>query len=121
MSFDALRIWFLTGSQDLYGEVILAKVLQQSKEIVAGLSAAPDVPIEIVHREPLVIHYWKANCQKRLEGRHLRAAPRVRDHAGAVPRPTPGVNTGGGRESPARQSITPSASRPWTSTKPSDS
>lgn len=58
---------------------------------------------------------------ERLEGRHLRAAPRVRDHAGAVPRPTPGVNTGGGRESPARQSITPSASRPWTSTKPSDS
>lgn len=58
---------------------------------------------------------------ERLEGRHLRAAPRVRDHAGAVPGPTPGVNTGGGRESPARQSITPSASRPWTSTKPSDS
>ena len=50
MSFDALRIWFLTGSQDLYGEVILAKVLQQSKEIVAGLSAAPDIPIEIVHK-----------------------------------------------------------------------
>ncbi len=50
MSFDGLRIWFLTGSQDLYGEVILAQVLQQSKEIVAGLSAAPDIPIEIVHK-----------------------------------------------------------------------
>jgi GH25 family lysozyme M1 (1,4-beta-N-acetylmuramidase) len=25
---------------------------------------------EVVQRHPLVIHYWKANCQKRLEGRH---------------------------------------------------
>ncbi len=25
---------------------------------------------EVVHRHPLVIHYWKANCQVRVEGRH---------------------------------------------------
>jgi L-arabinose isomerase len=50
MAFDGLRVWFLTGSQDLYGEVILAKVKEQSKEIVAGLNAAGDIPVEIVHK-----------------------------------------------------------------------
>jgi L-arabinose isomerase len=50
MGFDGLRIWFLTGSQDLYGEAILAKVREQSAAIVAGLSEAPDIPVEIVHR-----------------------------------------------------------------------
>ncbi len=50
MAFDGLRIWFLTGSQELYGEAILAKVLDQSREMVAGLTAVPEIPIEIVHK-----------------------------------------------------------------------
>jgi len=53
MTFDGLQIWFLTGSQDLYGEAILQKVKEQSTEIVAGLDAAADVPVEIV-RKPTV-------------------------------------------------------------------
>ena len=44
MAFDGLKVWFLTGSQDLYGEVILAKVLAQSKEMVDGLSASAAGP-----------------------------------------------------------------------------
>ena len=50
MGFDGLRIWFLTGSQDLYGEATLAQVGEQSAAIVAGLNAASDIPVEIVHR-----------------------------------------------------------------------
>ena len=50
MAFDGLRIWFLTGSQDLYGEATLRTVREQSAAIVAGLGAAPDIPVEIVHR-----------------------------------------------------------------------
>jgi L-arabinose isomerase len=50
MAFDGLRIWFLTGSQDLYGEAILRAVREQSAALVAGLGSAPDIPIEIVHR-----------------------------------------------------------------------
>jgi L-arabinose isomerase len=50
MGFDGLRIWFLTGSQDLYGEAILTQVGVQSAAIVAGLNAASDIPVEIVHR-----------------------------------------------------------------------
>jgi len=50
MAFDGLKIWFLTGSQDLYGEVILGKVKAQSAEMVAGLNAAAALPVEIVHK-----------------------------------------------------------------------
>ena len=50
MAFDGLRIWFLTGSQDLYGEAILRTVAEQSTALVAGLGSAPAIPIEIVHR-----------------------------------------------------------------------
>ena len=50
MAFDGLRIWFLTGSQELYGEAILAKVLEQSREMVAGLTAVPEIPIQIIHK-----------------------------------------------------------------------
>jgi len=50
MAFEGLRIWFLTGSQDLYGEVTLRAVREQSTAIVAGLGEAPDIPIEIVHK-----------------------------------------------------------------------
>jgi len=50
MAFEGLKIWFLTGSQDLYGEAILGKVRAQSAEIVAGLGASPDIPVEIIHK-----------------------------------------------------------------------
>ena len=50
MAFEGRKIWFLTGSQDLYGEVILGKVKEQSAEMVAGLNAAASVPVEIVHK-----------------------------------------------------------------------
>jgi L-arabinose isomerase len=50
MAFDGLRIWFLTGSQDLYGEAILRTVAEQSTALVAGLGSAPEIPIQIVHR-----------------------------------------------------------------------
>ncbi len=54
MAFDGLRIWFMTGSQDLYGEETLRKVAEQATRIVAGLDVAPDIPVEVVLR-PTVI------------------------------------------------------------------
>ena len=53
MAYTGLRIWFLTGSQDLYGDETLRQVAEQSATIVAGLQASSDIPIEIVHK-PLV-------------------------------------------------------------------
>jgi L-arabinose isomerase len=47
------QLWFLTGSQHLYGEETLAQVDSQSREVAAGLDAAGSIPIPIVHRPVL--------------------------------------------------------------------
>ena len=41
-----LEIWFLTGSQSLYGPETLEQVAEQSKKVVDTLNAASDVPIK---------------------------------------------------------------------------
>ena len=51
--FEGKRIWFLTGSQDLYGPETLEQVAAQSKEVVAHLDGAADIPVEIVWRPTL--------------------------------------------------------------------
>ncbi len=50
MAFEGLEVWFLTGSQELYGEEALRRVKEQSAGIVAGLEAAAEIPVKIVHR-----------------------------------------------------------------------
>jgi L-arabinose isomerase len=47
------EIWFLTGSQDLYGDETLRQVAAQSAQVVAGLDAAPEIPVPIVARAVL--------------------------------------------------------------------
>jgi L-arabinose isomerase len=47
------RLWFLTGSQHLYGEETLAQVDAQSREVAAGLDGAAAIPVPIVHRPVL--------------------------------------------------------------------
>jgi L-arabinose isomerase len=47
------RLWFLTGSQHLYGEETLAQVDAQSAEVARGLDAAGAIPVPIVHRPVL--------------------------------------------------------------------
>jgi L-arabinose isomerase len=46
--YDAFELWFLTGSQALYGEETLRKVAEQSQQVAATLDAASDVPVRIV-------------------------------------------------------------------------
>ena len=40
-SLDAYEIWFVTGSQNLYGEETLRQVAEQSQQVVAGLEGLP--------------------------------------------------------------------------------
>jgi len=47
------EVWFVTGSQHLYGQETLDKVAQHSTEIVAGLSASPSIPVKIVMKPVL--------------------------------------------------------------------
>ena len=46
-------IWFVTGSQGLYGEEVLKQVEADSKEIAAGLAKATSSPVQIVFKAVL--------------------------------------------------------------------
>ena len=48
------EIWFLTGSQSLYGEETLKQVAEQSQEVFKTLSANLDVPVKIVWKPVLL-------------------------------------------------------------------
>ncbi|MDY7526398.1 MULTISPECIES: L-arabinose isomerase [unclassified Cryobacterium] len=47
------EVWFLTGSQNLYGEETLRQVAEQSRAISDTLAAASDIPITIVWKPVL--------------------------------------------------------------------
>ena len=47
------EVWFLTGSQGLYGEETLKQVAEQSKQVVAGLAGAADIPVTVVWKPVL--------------------------------------------------------------------
>ncbi len=50
IDFTHLEAWFITGSQHLYGEETLKKVADNSQEIVQGLNAAAQIPVNIVYK-----------------------------------------------------------------------
>src|SRR6195952_2332443 len=47
------EVWFLTGSQGLYGEETLAQVASQSQQIATALGASSDIPVSIVWKPVL--------------------------------------------------------------------
>jgi L-arabinose isomerase len=44
------EVWFLTGSQDLYGEETLRQVAEDSQRIARALDESSAIPVRIVHR-----------------------------------------------------------------------
>ena len=52
-SLRSLEVWFLTGSQHLYGPETLGLVAAQSGQIAAALDAAGEVPVRVVHKPVL--------------------------------------------------------------------
>ena len=51
MNRNALEVWFLTGSQHLYGEGPLRQVEANSRQVVAGLNASSQAPAPVVFRK----------------------------------------------------------------------
>jgi L-arabinose isomerase len=47
------EVWFLTGSQGLYGEETLKQVAEQSQEVARSLGASSDIPVSIVWKPVL--------------------------------------------------------------------
>ena len=48
-----LELWFLTGSQSLYGDETLAQVAEQSQAIFAQLDGSPEISVRIVWKPVL--------------------------------------------------------------------
>lgn len=48
-----IEIWFVTGSQHLYGEETLRQVATNSQVIAAGLDASSEIPVKIVFKPVL--------------------------------------------------------------------
>lgn len=48
MAEQKFEVWFLTGSQNLYGEDTLRQVAEQSKAVVAQLAAGVAAPVKLV-------------------------------------------------------------------------
>jgi len=50
MDLKKLEVWFLTGSQHLYGEETLKQVAEHSKTIAKSLNESPQIPVKVVFR-----------------------------------------------------------------------
>ena len=53
-SSNGQAIWFLTGSQGLYGDEVLRQVAEQSQQIAAALDASDSVPLRVVSKPVLL-------------------------------------------------------------------
>ena len=49
-AFKQLEVWFVTGSQDLYGEATLLQVAEHSKEIAASFHQHPGMPVNVLFK-----------------------------------------------------------------------
>ncbi|SER57973.1 L-arabinose isomerase [Propionibacterium cyclohexanicum] len=52
-AYDGAKIWFLTGSQDLYGPDVLDQVAQQSQQVAGLLDESEEIPVPIVWKPVL--------------------------------------------------------------------
>ena len=50
IEFSAFEVWFVTGSQHLYGKETLMQVDKDSEEIVKNLNASNQLPVKIVFK-----------------------------------------------------------------------
>ena len=48
-ALDPFEVWLVTGSQEMYGDTVLRRVDEHSREVAASLDAADAVPVRIVH------------------------------------------------------------------------
>lgn len=51
--FDPYEVWFVTGSQQLYGDETLKQVAEHSRQIANALSAADNIPVKVVFKPVL--------------------------------------------------------------------
>ncbi len=64
VNLNQLEVWFLTGSQHLYGGETLKKVAEHSLQIADGLNSAAAIPVKVIFKPVLttpeeIYHYCK--------------------------------------------------------------
>ncbi len=50
IDFGNLEVWFVTGSQHLYGDETLRTVARHSEEMARGLDGAEAIPVKVVFK-----------------------------------------------------------------------
>ena len=50
VNLKALELWFVTGSQSLYGEETLRQVAEHSKIIAGSLNDATQIPVKVIYK-----------------------------------------------------------------------
>ena len=50
-NIDQYEVWFVTGTQHLYGEETLKQVAAHSQEIATQLNGSKDIPVKIVYKD----------------------------------------------------------------------
>jgi L-arabinose isomerase len=50
IDLKTFEVWFITGSQNLYGEETLKKVAEHSQEIAKGLDSSGTIPVRVVYK-----------------------------------------------------------------------
>jgi L-arabinose isomerase len=50
VNLKKLEVWFITGSQDLYGAETLKQVAVHSQEIAQSLNAASVIPVQVIFK-----------------------------------------------------------------------
>ena len=53
LNLDGYEVWFVTGSQHLYGPETLETVAEHSRAIAAALDGSPDIPVRVVFKPVL--------------------------------------------------------------------
>src|SRR3982751_5836986 len=50
LDLKKLEVWFITGSQDLYGEETLKQVAEHSQQIARSLNDAAQIPVQVIFK-----------------------------------------------------------------------
>ena len=50
IDFKGFEVWFVTGSQHLYGEATLKKVAEHSQEMAQGMTSSGKLPVKVVFK-----------------------------------------------------------------------
>ena len=50
LNLKDFEVWFVTGSQDLYGEEALRQVVEDAKHVAASLNERPEIPVTVVYK-----------------------------------------------------------------------